>query len=194
MPRLPPACLRLPARHIRSVTRSRLALGGLPASGDQVADALPAKLSNLLVELDPPLPLHRQAALAPADESPQPPRLANGHPPDARTPRTRYFQFRCRPLACPAAGLPSRHARPLLCKPTATFTYLSHIRGRFPYSNGRKLGRPQQPRKLPTVRDRSGKESAPAREGGDRRLHRIRYRRAAGGAQHPCRAAGGGGG
>src|SRR5256886_16804947 len=75
---------------------------GLAPGRDQIAHALPSEPSDLLVELDPPLRLDGEAALAPADQSPQPPRLADGHAP--RAPGQR--QFRCRPPPCPPASLP----------------------------------------------------------------------------------------
>src|SRR5260370_9802770 len=62
------------------------------------------------------------------------------------------------PAACRPSAPPSRPAFSAACLPLApTFAFT-------------KLGRPPQPRKLPTVRDRLGKGSAPARERGDRRL------------------------
>src|SRR3954470_7183203 len=54
---------------------------GLAARRDQIAHALPAELSDLLVEPDPPLRLDGQPALAAPDQSSQPSRLADGHPP-----------------------------------------------------------------------------------------------------------------
>ena len=70
-PASPPAmeCLRLPARHIANSLTSRCCAPLAPlarplARGDQVAHALPAELSDLLIELHPAVRLDRQAALA----------------------------------------------------------------------------------------------------------------------------------
>ena len=87
---------------------------GIAARRDQVAHALPAELSDLLVELDPPLRLHGQATLPATDQAPQPSRLADGHSPLA----SRHFQFGCRPLARPIAILPSPCPTRLALQPT----------------------------------------------------------------------------
>src|SRR5207302_4303061 len=78
---------------------------GLAPGRDQIAHALPSEPSDLLVELDPPLRLDGEAALAPADQSPKPPRLADGHAPCALG----QLQFGCRPLARTAAILAPPH-------------------------------------------------------------------------------------
>src|SRR5207248_771642 len=87
---------------------------GLAPRRDQVAHALPAELSDLLIELDPPLGLHGQATFPPTDQAAQPSGFADGHSPLA----TRHFQFGCRTLARPIADLPPPpHAR-LSLQPT----------------------------------------------------------------------------